>query len=243
MLTKMANITWTASATTHIGKIRKINQDAFVSLPDKQLWAVADGMGGHEAGEFASAAIIEALTQLQPCKTLGATVQAIYAQLSAVNRNLVAMALSIGNNAIIGSTVAILLAHRQHFICLWSGDSRIYLLRKGKLKQLSRDHNYTSKLLDEGYDWEQANNQLFSQSLIHAAGVESELYLEAHIQELRSGDKFLLCSDGLTKEITELEIEYLLNTTLTNQVVYLLLQKTLNAGARDNVTIIVVEAM
>ncbi|SJM92368.1 Protein phosphatase PrpC [Crenothrix polyspora] len=241
-LTKTPKFAWTSFATTHIGKVRKINQDAFVNLPDKQLWAVADGMGGHEAGEFASAAIVNALSQLQPGKTLGGTVNAIYAQLDSVNRELVDMASAMGNHAVIGSTVAILLAQRQHFICLWSGDSRIYLLRKGQLKQLSRDHNYVSKLLNDGYDLEQANNQLFSQSLIHATGVEFELYLEVQMQELQPGDKFLLCSDGLTKEVSNLDIELALNKHGVEEAVAQLLLKTLKAGARDNVTIVAVDA-
>ncbi|SJM93149.1 PP2C family protein-serine/threonine phosphatase [Crenothrix polyspora] len=240
-LTHPPKFAWTSFATTHIGKVRKINQDAYVNLPDNRLWAVADGMGGHEAGEFASAAIVNALSQLQPGKTLGGTVNAIYAQLNSVNRELVDMASAMGNHAVIGSTVAILLAQRQHFICLWSGDSRIYLLRKGQLKQLSRDHNYASKLLNDGYDLEQANNQLFSQSLIHATGVELELYLEAQMQELQSGDKFLLCSDGLTKEVSDADIESVLNTQALEQAVAQLLLQTLTAGARDNVTIVAVE--
>jgi serine/threonine protein phosphatase PrpC len=240
-LTPPPKFAWTSSAITHIGKVRKINQDAYVNLPDNRLWAVADGMGGHEAGEFASAAIVDALSQLQPSKTLGGTVNTIYAQLDSVNRELVDMASTMGNHAVIGSTVAILLAQRQHFICLWSGDSRIYLLRKGQLKQLSRDHNYASKLLNDGYDWEQANNQLFSQSLIHATGVESELYLEAQIQQLQPGDKFLLCSDGLTKEVSDTDIESVLNTQALEQAVAQLLLQTLTAGARDNVTIVAVE--
>ena len=224
---------------THIGKIRQINQDAYLNLPDKQLWMVADGMGGHKAGEFASGAIADALKSFKPAKTLGATLTTIYHELLTVNRELVELASESGDDSVIGSTVAILLAWRQHSIILWSGDSRIYLFRKGKLRQLSRDHNYENQLLAKGYSAEEVKTQPFTQALTHAIGGAKELYLEAQMQEIRPGDIFLLCSDGLNKEVVESEIESILNTTTIEQAVSELMELTLTRGARDNVTIVI----
>lgn len=204
---------------------------------------VADGMGGHEAGEFASAAIADALKTVKPAKTIGATVAKIYRELLNVNGTLLELASGNGDNdyKVIGSTVAILLGWRQHCVCLWSGDSRIYLFRKGKLSQLSRDHNYESALLANGYSSEEAKNYPFTQSLTHAIGGEQKLYLEAQIQETRPGDIFLLCSDGLNKEVNDAEIADTLHTATIVQAASQLLERTLTRGARDNVTIVLVQ--
>jgi protein phosphatase len=238
----MNKLFWASLAVTHIGKIRKTNQDAFINLADKQLWAVADGMGGHQSGEYASTLIIKALTKLQISKNIGTSVQQIHDELFKVNRELVKMASEFGPNAIIGSTVVILLASRKHCVCLWSGDSRIYLLRNGKLRQLTRDHNYESKLIAKGYSTEEIESQPFKHTLTHAIGTDIDLYLETQIQEIRPGDRFLLCSDGLTKEVPDEEIEFILNTNPLEQAMNQLLEQTLTAGARDNVTIVVTES-
>jgi serine/threonine protein phosphatase PrpC len=195
-------------------------------------------MGGHQAGEFASSAIADALKSVKPGRTLGATVTTIFRELLKVNRELIDLASECGDNSVIGSTVAILLAWRQHGIILWSGDSRIYLLRRGVLRQLSRDHNYENQLLAKGYSAEKVKTQPFTQTLTHAIGGAEGLYLEAQMQEIRPGDIFLLCSDGLNKEVADSEIESILDTTTIEQAVYQLMEFTLTRGARDNVTIV-----
>lgn len=237
----MNKTAWISYGKTHIGSIRKINQDAFLNLPDKQLWIVADGMGGHKAGEFASAAIISALKTFTPAKTIAASVNKIYQRLLNVNRMLLDMASAAGDQEIIGSAVAILLVYQQHCVCLWSGDSRIYVFRRGILKQLSRDHNYASDLLAKGISLTEAKAYPFSQTLTHAIGGEKELYLEAQIQEIRPGDIFLLCSDGLNKEVDDTEIASILNITPIEQAVSQLIEHTLARGARDNVTVVLAQ--
>jgi protein phosphatase len=237
----MGKTIWASYATTHIGNIRKINQDAFINLPEKQLWLVADGMGGHTAGEFASTAIVNALKILTPAKTIGSTVTRIYRELLTVNQTLLDLASEGGDNTVIGSTVAILLGYRQHCICLWSGDSRIYLFRRGKLKQLSRDHNFEYNLLANGYSLEETKVCPYTQTLTHAIGGEKELFLETQIQEIRPGDIFLLCSDGLNKEVNDAEIESILKTATIEQALNLLIELTLARGARDNVTIVLAQ--
>jgi serine/threonine protein phosphatase PrpC len=238
----MTTYNWISYGITHTGKIRKTNQDTFLNLSEKQLWMVADGMGGHQSGECASNAIADAMKSFLPSKTIGDTVTTIYLELLKVNHKLVKMASEGGDNRVIGSTVAILLAWQHHCICLWSGDSRIYLFREGKLRQLTRDHNYESKLLDQGYSAEEINSQPFTQTLTHAIGGETELYLEAQMQEIRPGDTFLLCSDGLNKEVKDAEIETILNTTTIEQATSQLLECSLARGGRDNITIVIVQA-
>jgi len=234
--------TWYSFAGTHIGKIRKVNQDAFANYSDKRLWAVADGMGGHKSGELASQAIVNALKNLKPSKSTGVTVKKIYHELSEVNTSLVKLAATETTHDVIGSTVAILIASEHHCVYLWSGDSRIYLFRDKKLKQLSLDHNNENILLENGYSVEDLVNNPYAQSLTHAIGAEKKLYLDAQIQEVRHNDIFLLCSDGLNKEVQDSEIEDMLNNQPVEELVSEFIELTLERGARDNVTVILVRA-
>jgi serine/threonine protein phosphatase PrpC len=238
----MTNFIWHSYGITHVGKKRKINQDALLNLPDKKLWVVADGMGGHKAGEVASAAIVNSLKALIPEPTIGSTVKKIVYELFKVNQRLLDLAAEGGDNQIIGSTVVILLACNQYCVYLWSGDSRIYLFREGKLKQISRDHNNGSRLLAEGFSIEEIQTNPIAQALTHAIGGEKKMYLEAQIQEIKNGDIFLLCSDGLNKEVNDTEIASILNTSTIEQSASQLIHRTLTLGARDNVTIVLVQA-
>ncbi|WP_031432403.1 PP2C family protein-serine/threonine phosphatase [Methylomarinum vadi] len=237
----MPSTSWLSYGRTHIGKIRSINQDAFANIPEKSLWVVADGMGGHKDGDFASRAIVKAMQDLEPTKYIGATVKRIYQQLHHVNQHLLDHAAVHGENDVIGSTVAILLAHRHHCVTMWSGDSRIYLFRRGILKQITRDHNNESKLLADGYSMEEIKQNPYAQTLTHAIGGESEVFLDAQALEACHDDIFLLCSDGLTKEVADSEIEDILGQAPYRQAVDLLMDLALLRGGRDNITVLVVK--
>jgi len=226
---------------TDTGKIRKINQDAFLNLPEHQFWLVADGMGGHSSGEYASAAIINALNTFTPKKAIGATVSDIRCKLSKVNKDLYDLANEGEKHGIIGSTVAALFIHKRYSVSLWSGDSRIYLFRKGKLVQITNDHNYEAFLLANGAKDEEVINHPFAQSLTHAVGSDEMFFLEEKIQEIRQKDIFLICSDGLNKEVSDQEIEAILQTTRIQESIELLMNLCLDRRARDNVTIVLVQ--
>lgn len=230
---------WESYGVTHTGKKRKINQDAFLDLADRQLWIVADGMGGHKDGEYASKAIVEAFKTFTPEKTIGATISEIHHQLKTVNQSLCELAGKAGERVVIGSTVVVLLGYRQYSVALWSGDSRIYLFRHGKLSQITSDHNYEAFLLANGVNVERGKAHPFAQSLTHAIGSDKKFFLEAKIQETRPGDIFLLCSDGLNKEVTDTEIEHILQTSPITSATEQLLNLCLERGARDNITIVV----
>jgi len=226
-----------------VGGVRKINQDAFTDLPEKGLWVVADGMGGHKDGAIASEAIISAFKQFEPEKTIGATVKKIHQQLDKVNGALIEQAALAGENEIIGSTVVILYAKQQRCVFVWSGDSRIYLFRRGQLRQLTHDHNNESALLAEGFNAEEIKNHPYAQVLTHAIGGEAEVYLDAQIQEVRHGDIFLLCSDGLNKEVSDGEIESILAQMPYRQAVNSLMELSLQRGGRDNITIVLAQVL
>ncbi|WP_411727018.1 PP2C family protein-serine/threonine phosphatase [Methyloglobulus sp.] len=234
----MTKAGWESYGVTHTGKIRKINQDAFLELTDSQLWLVADGMGGHKDGEYASGAIVDALKKFAPNKTIGATISWIHRKLQSVNQALCHLESEGGGQEIIGSTAAILLGYQQYCISLWSGDSRIYLFRNGKLKQITHDHNYGAYLATNGFGLDEASAHPYSQFLTHAIGSDKEFFLEAQIQEIRPNDIFLLCSDGLNKEIADTEIEAILQATAIKEATGQLMDLSLLRGARDNVTIV-----
>ena len=236
-------IQWLSYGETNTGQIRKINQDAYANIPDKQLWAVADGMGGHKSGELASQAIVSALNGLETAKNIGVTVKRIYFELEKVNQSLLEMAYNSSDDEIIGSTAVILIARDRHCVYLWSGDSRIYLFRNGHLEQISHDHSNLNMLLESGVSPEEAETYPYAQSITHAIGAETSLYLDSQMQEVKYNDIFLLCSDGLNKEVTDAEIENMLKTVSIEQLVPRLIELTLQRGARDNVTIVLAKAI
>jgi serine/threonine protein phosphatase PrpC len=126
---------------THVGLVRRRNEDAFLDRPELGrglgLWAVADGMGGHEAGDYASARIVAALGALDPTGDLGAFIEVAAGQLREVDAELRARASLLGPAAVIASTVVVLLAQAEEFAVLWAGDSRAYRWRNGECRQLT----------------------------------------------------------------------------------------------------------
>ena len=142
------NLRFVCVARTHVGCRRKINEDAMLSRPG--LWAVADGMGGHEAGEVASALVVDMLEHALVVRDFAPRLAAIGALLQKANYQLQGMAQGIGKRRTIGSTVVAMAAEGASFACLWAGDSRAYLARDGGLKQLTHDHSLVQQLVDSG---------------------------------------------------------------------------------------------
>lgn len=234
---------WFSRGRTHVGRVRDINQDAYANFPEKGLWVVADGMGGHKDGAVASGEIIRVFKQFEAEKNIGATTKKIFQQLESVNESLINLASLAEDNEVIGSTVVILYANKQHCVAIWSGDSRLYLFRRGQLTQITRDHNNESELLEEGFSTEEVKVHPQAQILIHAIGGEEEVYLDAQIQEIRHGDIFLLCSDGLNKEVPDSEIEEILAQMPYQKAIDSLMELSLQRGGRDNITIVLAQAV
>lgn len=221
---------------TDVGHRRKSNQDAFLERSDAGLWAVADGMGGHRDGDVASRMVCEALAQVGCAATLEAMIDAIRDSLSEVNRQLYSAAVRPENPVFSGSTVALFLACRTACAILWAGDSRVYRLRRGCLTQLTTDHTWAAEL-----NLQNAGTEA-DHAITRAVGGEASLVLDLHRDRVRLGDRYLLCSDGLTHEVDDERIAALLSGADVAECARLLLEATLQAGARDNVTVIVIEA-
>jgi protein phosphatase len=235
---------WRSTRQSDKGKVRSLNEDALLDRADLRLWVVADGMGGHSSGDLASQMIVEALASIRPQnENLGSLVAEIDQRLQQVNLRLLQESQRRGDG-IIGSTVVLLLAHENFCTYLWAGDSRIYLYRRGNLKQLSRDHSQVEEQLEGVFgDDQEACAASVANYITRAVGAGTTLDLEAEIIEPCAGDRFLLCSDGLNKELTDCEIAEVLQQHPLQEAAARLLALSLERGASDNVTLILVEAV
>ncbi|WP_326523457.1 PP2C family protein-serine/threonine phosphatase [Sphingomonas sp.] len=228
-----------ATARSHEGRVRTNNEDAFCDRTGDGLWAVADGMGGHEFGERASAAIVEALSAAVLPEDLHAACEEVSQAIHRANATIWSECQASGVQS--GSTVVSLLIRGTQFAVLWVGDSRAYLLRDGALYLLSRDHTQVQEMVDRGLLTEaEAEGHPMSHVLARAVGVRDYLEIEAIVDEIAPGDIFLLCSDGLSGVLNDHEIAAQLRLADSHESVERLIAKTLERGAPDNVTTIVV---
>ncbi len=234
-------LTWRSVASSHVGTVRKVNEDAFLDRPDIGIWAVADGMGGHQAGDVASRTIVEALGRMRPGRTREELLLQVREQLYGANETLLRLAAERRDGAVIGSTVAILAGFKGQAICLWVGDSRIYLCRGGQLRQLTRDHSQVEELIKLGLlDRDEAETHPQSNIVTRAVGAQPDLQIDMIAGELHDGDVYLICSDGLNKILDHDEISSILQTSDGRNVAERLIERAVEGGARDNVTSVVV---
>ncbi|KIQ05368.1 MULTISPECIES: protein phosphatase 2C domain-containing protein [Pseudomonas] len=231
-----------SSSHTHVGMVRTINEDACLDAPDNGLWAVADGMGGHASGDYVSSLIIDSLRALPPSAVLSTYEGALIDTLDHVNQQVRIEAEKRGG-ATMGSTVVVLAARGAEALCLWAGDSRLYRLRNGDLKPISRDHSYVQELVDSGLlDEEAARSHPMGNIVTRALGVQDDLQLESARLDVRPGDTFLLCSDGLNKTVEDYELREVLGHEDPYQMVRSLVHLGLTRGAPDNITAVVIKA-
>jgi serine/threonine protein phosphatase PrpC len=230
-----------SSALTHRGRVREENQDGFCARERDGLWAVADGMGGHEGGEWASARLIEALDRAELSAELDEAGERVADAIRAANAAIAAEAGSRGSQ--MGTTVVALLVRERRWLVLWVGDSRAYLLRDGAFTRLSRDHSQVQEMVDRGLLAPgQAAGHPMAHILTRAVGTRGPLEIDRAEGEVKPGDVFLLCSDGLHNYVDEADIRRLLGRGSPERALDDLVALTLEAGAPDNVTAIAIWA-
>lgn len=227
---------YVSAGLTDVGRLRTSNQDALVALDQNGLWAVADGMGGYRDGDVASRMVIEALSALASATSFEDEVQALRQSMNEVNARLYAAATRAINPIVSGTTVVMFMARRTSCAVLWAGDSRIYRLRHRQLTQLTTDHTWAAELNLQDPS-EEADH-----AITRAVGGENTLLLDVRRDRVRLGDRYLLCSDGLTRELTNEQIAALLAEGDVQQCAKALIDATLQTPARDNVTVVIVEA-
>lgn len=228
---------------THVGLRRKLNEDAVLADPSRALFAVADGMGGHEAGEVASRQVVEALAALPELRSVEASLAASVEALQAVNRQLRIMAAGGPEPRVIGTTVVGLTLQGERFGCFWSGDSRAYRLRVGGLARLTRDHSLVQELVDAGMlSARDAPHHPSANVVTRAVGADESLEVDTITGDVHSGDRFLLASDGLTRHVDDAELELALAGGSAARCADQLLELVLARGAYDNVSLVIVDA-
>ncbi|MBR0673997.1 PP2C family protein-serine/threonine phosphatase [Neoroseomonas soli] len=229
----------TSHAATHPGAVRPRNEDALLDRPDLGLWAVADGAGGHGAGDVASAAIIAALETIPPGLSAAELLAQVRLRLTEVHAGLQEEAARRGPGRILASTVVVMLARGDHFAMLWAGDSRGYLMRGGQLSRVTRDHSLVQELVDQGTLREdEAEHHPQANVITRAIGATGELELDKVSGRIIEGDRYLLCTDGLFKTMAEQEIAAMLaNGSDAAGIV----NEAVGRGARDNVSAVAVD--
>lgn len=226
---------------THPGLKRKVNEDSILVRSERGFWAVADGMGGHESGDVASAKVVEALAMVPPDHRLETFVSESIAALSIVNSELIRLAQSANRPRTIGTTVVGLAISGARFGCFWAGDSRAYRIRRGEIAQLTRDHSLVQDLVDAGMlDPGEAEDHPNANVVTRAVGASEALDVDTSTGDAQPGDYFLLATDGLTRVVSDSEIYAELTTAPIADAAETLIQKVLSRGAPDNMSLIIV---
>ncbi len=231
-------------AQTSRGTIKKINEDAFLKMPNHGIWAVADGMGGHPAGDVASQLIVDDLENVVNATHIHElNCQVILDSLQNSNEKLLILAEEEFPGMSVGSTIVILFIKDGMFSILWGGDSRAYLFRGKKLKRLTKDHTQINEMIDNGMlDPSDVEDHPLEHVITSAVGVFCDLNIEVVKHALQENDIFLLCSDGLTKEMTDVDIGLiLLHSISIVDSGMALMHASLVRNARDNVTCVLVK--
>lgn len=232
-----------SAAVSHVGRIRSNNQDS--GYAGRALFVVADGMGGHAGGDVASAIATKRIaladTDYSSAQDAAASLQA---SLLAANRQLTETVSEHAELTGMGTTVSAIVLHGDQVVIGHIGDSRIYLLRSGELSQITTDHTFVQRLVDSGrITEEEAMVHPRRSVLMRVLGdVESSPEIDTMILDARPGDRWLICSDGLSGVVSFTEIHDILDTDAGAKLVAdRLVKASLDGGAPDNVTVVVLD--
>lgn len=245
-----------SSGRTDTGRTRKNNEDSYLVDDDRRLFAVADGIGGHEGGEVASRMAIEGLSQIiqerfsvsddTPAHGFSAEGDAVKSALNhaftLVNKTIRQAA--AGDPALfgMGTTMTALLCRETTAYLAHVGDSRAYRLRSGVLTQVSEDHTVVAEQMRAGLlTAQQARTTSYRHVITRALGIDTEIAVDQRAIEVRPDDTFLLCTDGLTEMVEDAQIREILSNALPREAAELLVREANARGGADNITVVVVQ--
>ena len=234
------------AARSEVGLVRKSNEDS--GLVGVQILAIADGMGGHVAGEIASTIAINALVPLDTNISLDspfdddAITDFLFQTIAAVDDQIGAMIYADPHLDGMGTTLTALILDSNRIAIVQVGDSRCYRLRDGQTQQLTRDHTLVQELVDlrritEDEAIQHPQRSLLTQALMGHHDVNPDITL----YDAKSGDRFLLCSDGLSSVVPILELQRILGAGSSTEALDELIAAAITRGAPDNVSVIVVD--
>ena len=235
------NFRITSNGVTHTGHVRTRNEDSILLLPEESLWIVADGMGGHQAGDFASQTITQNLGLFKQQQSLDDSI--LLLEENVINSNTIIRRKSekLGKSTTIGSTIVCLHIWKNYAFTFWAGDSRLYRFRNNKLERFTEDHSYVEELVKMGkIEAKDAEAHPAANVVLKAVGIDDILRMDFDYFELFEDDILIICSDGLYKDIGEEKILPVIqaNTEDMDSLAQALLVASLNAGGTDNTSII-----
>lgn len=230
------------AAVTDRGRVRQQNEDSIGTFPEFGVWVVADGMGGHEAGDVASSIIVEELASLGVPISAQDQRARVLERIGRAHQRILQHSRDSGLGGA-GSTVAALLLRESELACVWAGDSRIYLMRDDDLAALTHDHSEVALMVAAGTLTEaEARTAPRRNVITRAIGIGQAVDPETVSGVIKDGDRLILCSDGLTEHLTDAEIAaFAGRKTGPNEVAEAMIHDVLQRGARDNVSVIVVD--
>ena len=233
---------WYSHSVTDVGMKRSVNQDSIYVDDNQNIWVVADGMGGHRDGDKASQAIVKYFNDTQFSEIMSERIMQIEKSIRLLNSELQTYSTDELNGQLIGSTIVVFTVCQGVCATIWAGDSRCYKVNNNKLTQISWDHSYIDELLRSGHMVEEeAATSKLSNVITRAVGAHEDLCFDHVISSYSDDDTYLLCSDGLTNELSDKTINYQITQHgCSQQGLDNLLNLTLEHGARDNVSIILI---
>ncbi len=224
---------------TDVGKVRANNQDAPIVSEKLRLYGVADGMGGHKGGEVASTSARDDLLRELEGKT--PSVAALSGAIEEVNRQIYHQQEHDDALTGMGTTLSVLWMSDNFVYIGHVGDSRVYLLRDGEFKQMTLDHSLVEQLVREGVlTEEEAQNHPMRNIITRAIGTDESVEVDVVVEERRKGDLWLACSDGLPGLVDDRQMRDALRQYAPEKAADVLLKAALDAGGRDNVTLVIV---
>jgi serine/threonine protein phosphatase PrpC len=238
-------LTCASFGISDIGCKRLHNEDAYLTSAAQGLWAVADGMGGHNAGDFASQSVVTALHSIPADAALDDALFAVEAAMHAVNQRLIDIANDISDHTVIGTTLAMLLAREQRGVVLWVGDSRVYRIRDERLEMLTKDHSLLNDMVDKGMiNFEDTLAHPGSNKITRSIGSRNQFELDLRNLAILPADRYIICSDGLTRYLNDEKLGMIASPAVNHNsktACTALVQAALDAGTTDNVTAIVID--
>ncbi|EQD62114.1 protein serine/threonine phosphatase [mine drainage metagenome] len=231
-----------SAGRTVTGKVRKHNEDAILMRDDVGLWVVADGMGGHSAGDYASGLLIERLGAVRRDGDVFDFIETVEDAVVQVNTDLLRTAAERGVD-VIGTTLVLLVHSADFMLCGWVGDSRGYCYEEGRLSQVTEDHVHGGVKSDiTQFGTQSAQPTPGAGVLTRAIGAERDLFIDWVVTGSRPGMQFLLCSDGINKEMSDDEIDAEFRRRLQPQALAdELIDLGLQRAARDNISAVIVQ--
>ncbi len=230
-----------SNGVTHTGHVRTRNEDSILVNEDEHVWIVADGMGGHHAGDFASQTITNNLSLFKQHASLDDSILLLEENILNSNSIIRKKSYKLGRNATIGSTVVCVYVWNNLLFTFWAGDSRLYRFRNGQLERLTEDHSYVEELVRMGkIDAREAEEHPAANVVLKAVGIDDRLCMDFEYFELVDEDIYIICSDGLYKDLDETRFAPIIEAHADDMTALseALLEKSLDAGGTDNTSII-----